>query len=157
MQILRRNMVAMNRWGGEEKGNLITSLAAVGSLACGNNASGTKGSLCSASGRQRARNAVAVMVTQVFSGSFDICQVPVVQCRSGQERPAQVILRTCSMEQTVPWPSLVPAENGSVERGERGPAGAVWAQHTCSGSVCLPVQNQPVLSERLGEPHRVLS
>lgn len=85
MQILTRNMVAMNRWGGEEKGNLITSLAAVGSLACGNNASGTKGSLCSASGRQRARNAVAVMVTQVFSGSLDICQVPVAQCRSGQE------------------------------------------------------------------------
>lgn len=44
----------------------------------------------------------------------------------------QVILLTCSMEQTVPWPSLVPVENGSVERGERGPAGAGWAQRACS-------------------------
>lgn len=85
MQILTHNVVAMNRWGGEEKGNLITSLVAVGSLASGNNASGTKGSLCSASGRQIAKNAVALMVIQVFSGSFDICQVPVVQCKSGQE------------------------------------------------------------------------
>lgn len=70
-------MVAMNRWGGEEKGNLITSLVAVGSLACGNNASGTKGSLCSASGRHIAKNTLAVMVIQVFWGSSDICQVPV--------------------------------------------------------------------------------
>lgn len=70
-------MVAMNRWGGEEKGNLITSLVAVGSLACGNNASGTKGTLCSASGRHTAKNTLAVMVIQVFGGSSDICQVPV--------------------------------------------------------------------------------
>lgn len=59
-------MVAMNRWGGEEKGNLITSLVAVGSLACGNSASGTKSSLCSASGRHIAENTVAVMVILGF-------------------------------------------------------------------------------------------
>lgn len=78
MQILTHKMVAMNRWGGEEKGNLITSLAAVACLACGNNATGTKGSLCSASGRQIAKNVVAEMVIQVFGGSFDLCQVPAV-------------------------------------------------------------------------------
>lgn len=85
MQILTRNTVARNRWGGEEKGNLITSLVAVGSSAGGNKASGTKGALCSASGRQIAKIGLALMVIQIFSGSSDICQVPTVQRESRQE------------------------------------------------------------------------
>ena len=162
MQILTRNMVAMNRWGGEEKGNLITSHAAVGSLACGNNASGTKGSLCSASGRQIAKNAVAVMVIQVFSGSFDICQVPAVQCKSRQEHLDRL------SRSPVAWSGLCPlaeshsqsSENGSAEWGMKGPPGAMRAQHDCSlepgsGSVCPPPRNQPVLFVQLGEPRSV--
>lgn len=159
MQILTRNTVAMNRWGREEKGNLITSLAAVGSLACGNNASGTKGSLCSASGRQIAKNAVAVMVIQVFSGSFDICQVPGAWCKSRQGHLDRL---PCS---PVAWSRLCPLDEsrsqsfgiGSAEQGKEGPPGAV--QHACSlelrsGSARTP-QNQPVLFEQLGEPRRV--
>lgn len=162
MQILTRNMVAMNRWGGEEKGNLITSLVAVGSLACGNNASGTKGSLCSASGRQIAKNAVAVMVIQVFSGSFDICQVPKVQCTSRQEHLDRL---SCSPVARSGLCPLVEShsqsfENGSAEWGRKGPPSAVRAHHACSlelgsGSVRPPPQNWPVLFEQLGEPRRV--
>lgn len=121
-------MVAMNRWGGEEKGNLITSLVAVGSLACGNNASGTKGSLCSASGRHIAKNAVAVMVIQVFWGSSDICQVPVGE-RAGT--PGQAVLVTCGMEQALSlWPSLIPRvlRVGLQSRVRR----VLMAQHTCT-------------------------
>lgn len=162
MQILTRNMVAMNRWGGEGKGNLITSLAAVGSLACGNNATGTKGSLCSASGRQIAKNAVAVMVIQVFGGSFDICQVPAVQCESRQEHLDRL------SRSPVAWSGLCPLaesrsqsfEKGSAEWGKNGPPGAMWAQHACSlevgsGSVHPPPQNWSVLFEEPGEPRRV--
>lgn len=100
MQILTRNRVAMNRWGGEEKGNLITSLVAVGSLAGGNKASGTKGTLCSASGRQIAKNAGALMVIQVFGGSFDICQVPAVQCESRKNTWIGCLL-TCGTERAL--------------------------------------------------------
>jgi len=99
MQILTRNMVGVNRWGGEEKGNPITYLAAVGSLACGNNASGTKGSLCSASGRQIAKNAVVVMVIQVFSRSLDTRQVPAVPEQAGT--PGQAVPLTRGTEQAL--------------------------------------------------------
>lgn len=110
-------MVAMNRWGGEEKGNLITSLVAVGSLACGNNASGTKGSLCSASGRHIAKNTLAVMVIQVFWGSSDICQVPVWE---RARTPGQAVLRSCGVEQALARSHSQSSESGSAEQGKKG-------------------------------------
>lgn len=108
MQILTRNRVAMNRWGGEEKGNLITSLVAVGSLAGGNKASGTKGTLCTASGRQIAKNAGALMVIQVFGGSFDICQVPPVQCESRKEHLERLPAHLWHGVGSVCWLSPIP-------------------------------------------------
>lgn len=108
MQILTRNWVAMNRWGGEEKGNLITSLVAVGSLAGGNKAFGTKATLCSASGRQIAKNAGALMVIQVFGGSFDICQVPAVQCESRKEHLDRLPAHLWHGAGPIYWLSLVP-------------------------------------------------
>lgn len=151
-------MVAMNRWGGEEKGNLITSLVAVGSLACGNNASGTKGSLCSASGRHIARNTLAVMVIQVFWGTSDICQVPVWE---RARTPGQAVLLSCGMEQALsPWPSLIPRVLRVVLQSRL--RRVLMAQHTCSlepGSLSMhPAPwNWPVLFVQLGEPHRVVT
>lgn len=137
MQILTRNTVAMNRWGREEKGNLITSLAAVGSLACGNNAPGTKGSLCSASGRQIAKNAVAVMVIQVFSGSFDICQVPTARRKSRQGHLDRLSCSPVARSGLCPLDESHSQISGirPAEQGKEDPPGAV--QHTWALGQCV--------------------